>query len=132
MQEQANYNEKRQFVRKTLYTQVTLFEQNSMTCLGLMADYSEGGLMLSSYQPLEIEKEYDVLMMDLPNNIGRKRIGHIKIKSVWCKQISNTQYGVGFMLISSDKSAQSMFASYDAEYYALLKKHPNESTDKFT
>ena len=111
MQEQADYSEKRQFVRKTLYTQVTLFEQHSMTCLGLMADYSDGGLMLSSYQPLDTDKEYEVLMMDLPNNIGRKRIGSLKIKSVWCKQISNTQYGVGFMLLSSDESAQSMFAS---------------------
>lgn len=132
MQEQANYSEKRQFVRKTLYTQVTLFEQHSMTCLGLMADYSEGGLMLSSYQPLEIDREYDVLMMDLPNNIGRKRIGHLRIKSVWCKQISNTQYGVGFILISNDESAQTMFASYDAEYYALLKKHPDEVTNQST
>jgi len=111
-------NDQRQFVRKTLSTQVTLFDKHTQQYTGFMVDYSDGGIMMACYQPLEVQKTYEFIMMDLPNNIGRKRMGHITLNSVWCKQISPTQFGVGFMLVEMDEGAKTMFASYDAEFSA--------------
>jgi len=81
--------------------------------MGNMVDYSKGGIMVSSYRPIDVDVTYKVAMVDLPNNIGRKRTGYLTIKSVWSDQLMPSMFGTGFELIEADEQAKAMFASYD-------------------
>lgn len=105
--------DQRQFARKSLHTNVSIFNESDAKFLGGLVDYSDTGIMISTYQPLDIDTTYDFTMVDLPNNIGRKRSGHIKVQSVWCDQINNTMFGTGLKLLESDEDANAMFRSYD-------------------
>lgn len=107
--------DQRQFIRKSLHTMVSVFDTESNRFLGTLVDYSESGIMLSTYQPLAKNQTYRFTIVDLPNNIGRKRTGHIHVENVWCDRLNTTMFGSGFKLIESDDSAIAMFRSYDQE-----------------
>jgi len=81
--------------------------------MGNLVDYSQGGVMVASYLPITLHETFEFSMVDLPNNIGRKRTGKITLKSVWSHQLTNTMFGTGFELIDADEQAKEMFASYD-------------------
>lgn len=105
--------DQRQFIRKSLHTMVSVFDTDSGKFLGVLVDYSETGIMISTYQPLENGQHYRFTIVDLPNNIGRKRTGHIQVENVWCDRLNTTMFGSGYRLIQSDDAAISMFRSYD-------------------
>lgn len=106
--------DQRQFVRKSLHCMVSVFNSEGIS-MGNLVDYSGGGIMVASYQIIEVGQVYSFAMVDLPNNIGRKRTGQITVKSVWSDRYTNTMFGTGFELIESDDQAKTMFASYDEE-----------------
>ena len=110
----------RQFARKSLQTNVSIFNGEDAKYLGGLVDYSDTGIMISSYQPVAADQTYRFTIVDLPNNIGRKRTGHIQVQSVWCDQINSTLFGTGFKLLEADEDAYAMFRSYDE----WLKDHP--------
>jgi hypothetical protein len=105
--------DQRQFTRKSLHCMVSVFNEAGQS-MGNLVDYSDGGVMVSSYLPIAMDETFEVSMVDLPNNIGRKRTGKITLKSVWSHQLTNTMFGTGFQLINADEQAKTMFASYDA------------------
>lgn len=107
--------DQRQFVRKSLHTMVSVFDTDTSQFLGVLVDYSTTGLMISSYQPLNSQNRYRFTIVDLPNNIGRKRTGHIEVESVWCDQINQTMFGSGYKLVEADDAATAMFRSYDQD-----------------
>jgi hypothetical protein len=112
----------RQFARKSVHTNVSIFNESDAKFLGGLVDYSETGILISTYQPLANDTSYHFTIVDLPNNIGRKRTGHIEVQSVWCDKINNTLFGTGFKLIKADEQAYAMFRSYDE----WLKEQPQE------
>lgn len=114
----------RQFARKSLHTNVSVFNESDAKFLGGLVDYSEAGIMISSYQPLDINQTYHFSIVDLPNNVGRKRTGLIKVQSVWCEQINNTLFGTGFQLLEADEAASSMFRSYDERIKEFENTNP--------
>lgn len=103
----------RQFARKSLHTNVSIFNRPDAKFLGGLVDYSDSGIMISTYQPLDPDTTYDFTIVDLPNNIGRKRTGHIQVQSVWCDKINGTLFGTGFKILKADDRAYDMFKSYD-------------------
>lgn len=105
--------EKRQFARRLLHSNVSVFSETSDEFIGTVLDYSEGGMLVSSYQPIPVGEDAKLTMVDLPNNIGRKRTGHIIVKSVRCDLFNGTMYGIGYQLIEADDQAKEMFTSYD-------------------
>lgn len=107
--------EQRQFARKAIHGNVCLFGQESGELIGVLVDYSDSGTMITSYQAIDTQTEFTLNMVDLPNNIGRKRSGVLKLKSIWCEQITPTMFGTGFEIIEADSHAKSMFVSYDAD-----------------
>jgi hypothetical protein len=116
----------RQFARKSVHTNVSIFNETDAKFLGGLVDYSETGIMISSYQPITADTIYRFTMVDLPNNIGRKRTGHIQVKSVWSEQINGTLFGTGFKLIEADDEAYAMFKSYD-ERLLLQQQKENKN-----
>lgn len=103
----------RQFTRKSVSTHVSIFLQDDAQYIGTLADYSEGGIMVSSYQPVAVGKVFHFTMVDIPNNIGQKRSGVIEVESVWSHQLNPTLFGTGFKLLNLDEKAAAMFLSYD-------------------
>jgi len=79
-----------------------------------MADYSDTGIMIASYQAIAVNQTFHFSMIDLPGNSGVKRSGCIEVQSAWCDKINTTQFGTGFRLLKADDSAKQMFQSYDA------------------
>jgi len=108
----SSLQDKRQFVRKALHCTVSVFNEAAIN-IGVMADYSGDGIMVSSNLPIEIDHEFHFTIIDLPNNVGNKRTGHVTVQSKWSEQISHTQFGTGFKLITQDEQAKVMFSSYD-------------------
>ena len=105
--------DQRQFTRKSLHCMVSVFNEEGSS-LGNLVDYSEGGVMIASYQVINVDETIECSMVDLPNNIGRKRTGKITLLCVWSEQLTNTLFGSGFKLINADDEAKTMFASYDS------------------
>ena len=91
---------------------VSVFNEEGAS-LGNLVDYSKAGVMMSSYQAMTVNETIECTMVDLPNNIGRKRSGKITLKCVWSEQLTNTMFGSGFEIINADEEAKIMFASYD-------------------
>jgi len=109
-----NYmKDQRQFIRKSLHTMVSVFDTDNGKFLGVLVDYSDSGVMISTYQPMKKNASYRFTIVDLPNNIGRKRTGHIEVENVWCDRLNTTLFGSGYKLIESDDAAIAMFRSYD-------------------
>ncbi len=106
-------SDNRKFARKTLSQTVSIFDQDNNEYLGIMADFSEGGVMVSSAAPMNVGRVYRLLMVDIPNTIGQKRNGTFTAESVWSNKINSTMYGTGFKLCDLSSSAKEMFKSYD-------------------
>jgi len=105
--------DQRQFLRKALHCTVSIFDENQKS-VGIMADYSDTGIMIASYQAITVNQTFHFSMIDLPGNSGTKRSGRIEVQSAWCDKINTTQFGTGFRLLKADDSAKQMFQSYDA------------------
>jgi hypothetical protein len=106
--------DQRQFTRKSLQCMVSVFNEQGSS-LGNLVDYSDGGVMIASYQAIHVDQTIECTMVDLPNNIGRKRTGKITLLCVWSSQLTNTLFGSGFKLTNADEQAKLMFTSYDAD-----------------
>ena len=98
--------------RQILEGTVSLFQHESKEYIGLLVDFSETGIMLSSYTPLDIGTIMDIDLVDIPPNIDSRRSGQVKAEVVWNDRISASMYGNGCRLIESSDSAKQMLNSY--------------------
>jgi len=113
LSEEASMREQRQFARKTLSCTVSVFDHHSNEYIGLMVDYSRGGVMISSPGPLPVEQEFTFKMVDIEPRQNVKRSGSFVATSVWTDKINSTMYGTGFRISDVSQEAQLMFTSYD-------------------
>jgi hypothetical protein len=104
--------ENRMHARQVLEATVSLFMHDSKEYIGLMVDFSNTGIMLSSYTPLEIGTILEVDMVDIPPNIDSRRTGQIKAQVMWTDRITPSMYGNGCKVIELCSHAQLMLASY--------------------
>ena len=104
--------ENRMHARQVLEATVSLFMHDSKEYIGLMVDFSNTGIMLSSYTPLEIGTILEVDMVDIPPNIDSRRTGQIKAQVMWTDRITPSMYGNGCKVIELSSHAQLMLASY--------------------
>jgi hypothetical protein len=107
--------ENRMHARQVLESTVSLFMHDSKEYLGLMVDFSDTGIMLSSYTPLEIGTILEVDMVDIPPHIDSRRTGQVKAKVMWTDRITHSMYGNGCRVIELSAHAQLMLASYHSE-----------------
>lgn len=108
--------ENRMHARKVLDGTVSLFQHDSKEYIGLMVDFSESGIMLSSYLPLEVGTVLDVDMVDIPPNIDSRRTGQIKAEVMWSDRITPSMYGNGCKVVELSDRAKIMLASYHQEH----------------
>ena len=98
--------------RQILDGTVSLFMHETKEYIGLMVDFSDSGIMMSSYTPLEVGTILDIDMVDIPANIDARRSGKVKAEVMWSDRISHSMYGNGCRLMESSDSATQMLNSY--------------------
>jgi hypothetical protein len=108
--------ENRMHARQVLDGTVSLFQHDSKEYIGLMVDFSDSGIMLSSYTPLEIGAILEVDMVDIPPNIDSRRTGKIKAQVMWTDRITPSMYGNGCKVIELSDRAKLMLASYHPDH----------------
>ncbi|MCP5326339.1 MAG: PilZ domain-containing protein [Oceanospirillaceae bacterium] len=107
--------DQRKFMRHTLNSTVSVFNNHNHEYLGIVVDISEQGLMVSSAMPLECDKKYILQIVDAPVNGGGRHSGSISARAVWSAKINSTMYGTGFEIESRSEQASAMFKRYVEE-----------------
>ena len=93
-------DERRNYVRKSLSSTVSVFDRNTNEYIGLVADWSEDGLLVtSSVNPIHIGGIYEyMLLSQSPNGSDATDRAQLDAESVWCERTSPSFYGTGFWL----------------------------------
>ena len=92
-------DERREYIRKSLHSTVSVFERNTHEYIGLLADYSLGGFMVtSSVRPIEIERRYQYMLLIQSQVNGNTTRAPFDAECAWCEQTSPSFYGIGFRL----------------------------------
>ncbi len=95
--------EKRQRRRWELVFYLRVFIQKDNSLLGHVIDISEDGMMLLSENPIELNKDYE-LLLEIPasDRKGRRKIA-LKAHSIWKSSDANPDlYDTGFELIDPE------------------------------
>jgi len=105
-------DEQRKYIRKSLHSKVSVFERNTHEYVGLLADYSQEGIMVaSSVQPMEIGRRYQyMLLVQSPVNGDTRRV-QLDAECAWCEQGSLSFYGIGFRLENISPEARQVLES---------------------
>lgn len=98
--------EKRQRRRWELVFYLRVFDQSSGSQLGHVVDISESGLMLLSETPIELNKDFDLILeMPVSDRNEREKVS-LKARSLWKSSDANPDlYDTGFSLINPDKKS---------------------------
>jgi len=98
--------EKRRRRRWELVFYLRVFDQSDNSLLGHVVDISEDGLMLMSEVPIELDKDFDlVLEMPESDRKGRKKIS-LKAHSIWKSSDANPDLiDTGFRLVEPEKNS---------------------------
>ena len=106
-------DDRRQYIRKTLSSTVNVFDRNTHDYIGLVADYSDGGLLItSSVNPVEVGKTYQYLLMSQKEtNDEIIQRGPVDVVSVWCDRNSSSFYGIGFQIVTLSQTAGKLLES---------------------
>lgn len=98
--------------RWVLQSSVSVFRQNSNECLGLMVNCSKNGLMISTYQPLEIGTKLDIDIVDIHHDMEGRRTGHCQIEIIWQQVLNPSMYANGCRVLSSSSEYLKMLTEY--------------------
>jgi len=101
-------DDRRNYLRKSLSSTVSVFDRKTNEYIGLVADWSEGGLLVtSSVTPIRVGDSYQyILLAQSPGGCGENSRGYLDVESVWCERSSPSFYGTGFRLLNISPQAR--------------------------
>lgn len=101
-------DDRRNYVRKSLSSTVSVFDRKTNEYIGLVADWSEDGLLVtSSVMPIAVGTVYQyMLLAQSPGDSGEGKRGNVDAESVWCERSSPSFYGTGYRLINISPEAR--------------------------
>lgn len=106
-------------VRQTLNYFLDVVDCNTGEKVGLMVDLSNKGLMVSSHRSIEVGQEYIFAVVD--NREAQESSKQLPqkepftVKSVWCKQVSEDGFDVGFEFVEVPAGAKSVFELFTSK-----------------
>jgi len=108
-----NVKERRQYIRKSLHSTISVFERNTNEYIGLLADYSEGGFMIAStIQSVDIGQHCEyMLLVQSPMEAGATRVS-VDADCAWCEKTGLSFYGIGYQVDNISDEAQRVLESY--------------------
>lgn len=96
--------ENRKLTRWRLIYHLRVFDCDTNTLLGHIADVSDSGVMVINEEPIEINKDFN-LWMEIPTEDGGRENMAVQARSVWTTLDFNPQFNkTGFYL--KDTSAE--------------------------
>ncbi len=98
--------EKRQRRRWELVFYLRVFDQSDRSLMGHVVDISEDGLMLLSEAPIELNRDFDLILeMPTSDKKSRKKIS-LKAHSLWKSSDANPDLiDTGFRLVNPEKDS---------------------------
>lgn len=103
---------KRMHPRWTLKSNVSVFMQDDKEYFGLLVDCSNEGLMISTYDSLELGKRFEIELVDMPANVSDRRTGQCVVEVVWSDKITPSLYGNGFRIMEASPTLNAMIKDY--------------------
>jgi hypothetical protein len=104
--------ERREYIRKSLHSTVSVFERETHQCIGLLADYSPGGFMVaSSIRPIEVGRRCEYMLLIQSPVDGNTTRAPFDAECAWCEQTSPSFYGIGFRLYFISPEVREMLES---------------------
>ena len=108
--------ERRQLSRRHILFYSRVFDRKSGVFLGYLGNMNEGGLMIISENPLEVNLEY-LLRIDLPEDIFSKSVLNFEAKSVWCQiDVDPNFHNTGFQFVKITEESKDIIAKIINEY----------------
>ncbi len=106
-------DERRNYIRKSLSSTVSVFDRNTNEYIGLVADWSKDGLLItSSVNPISVGSIFQyMLLSQSPNHSDTTDRAVIEAESVWCEQSSPSFYGTGFRITTISAEAKQLLES---------------------
>lgn len=104
--------DKRMHPRWALKSNVSVFMQEDKEYVGLLVDCSEEGLMISTYDGLELGQRLKLDLVDVPPNTSDRRTGQCIAEVVWSDKITPSLYGNGFRIMEGSPMLNNMIKDY--------------------
>ena len=84
--------------RWRLVYHLRVFDRETNSLLGHVADVSDSGVMVINGEPIEIERDFNILM-EIPGDDGGREKMAVQARSIWTATDSNPQFNnTGFYL----------------------------------
>ncbi|MCY0964291.1 PilZ domain-containing protein [Parathalassolituus penaei] len=98
--------------RAALHKNVSVFQQANKEYVGLLLNCSDGGMMISSYQPILPGTRLQLELVDIPPHLDTHRKGLCTVEVVWSKLITPSLYGAGCRIEGASDMMTTMIRSY--------------------
>ena len=105
-------DERRDYIRKSLGSTVNVFDRNTNQYVGMVADFSDGGIMIaSSVIPIQVGRKYEYILVTQSGNGSENERVPFDAESVWCERASASFYGTGFQIKEMSQSLREVLES---------------------
>ena len=98
--------------RWVLKSSVSVFLKETKECIGLLVNCSENGLMISTYQPLDVGQELDLDIVDIHPDMDGRRTGECHIEVRWSRPLNPSMFANGCRIVTASDEYTTMFKGY--------------------
>ena len=108
--------DRRRLSRRHILFYSRVFDRKSGVFLGYLGNMNEGGLMIISEDPIDINQDF-LLRIDLPEDIYSMSVLNFDARSVWCKlDVDPNFYNTGFQLDNVSDESKDIIAQIIDDY----------------
>jgi hypothetical protein len=108
--------DRRKLHRRHILFYSRVFDRKTGVFLGYLGNMNEGGLMIISENPIEIDQTF-LLRIDLPDDIYDTPVLNFSARSKWCRlDIDPNFYNTGFQLEDITEDGKNIVAQIIDEY----------------
>lgn len=97
--------------RWQLKSTVSVFSQATEEFVGLMVNWSEQGLMFSTYQPMKKGEVVKLELVDMVSKTGRRN-AHCTAEVMWSHELTPSLHGNGCVIREGSDSLNQMMRDY--------------------
>jgi len=103
-------SDRRGYVRKSLHSTVSVFDRVTDEYIGLVADFSQDGIMVtSSTRPIQVGETFEyMLLVQSGSGTDLTKRADFDAESMWCERTSPSFYGTGFQIGETNEQALSV------------------------
>ena len=106
-----SFAEMRMEPRWQLKSTVSVFRRGGKDCLGMLVNWSNSGLMISSYQPLAKGDVIEIELVDILRDEDR-RVAPCKVEIVWAQELTPSLFGNGCKVLEGSDMMTTMMQDH--------------------